>query len=123
MINIKRKHILCEKHDICYSKKSGCKICKLDIDNYYKSSEYMREKIFVNFKNDLIGKIKKKFRHHSHMEILKDILNNSTDKRIIKFKMIMEEKEKIRYVKDLKFMCPKFFRKSVINDLYNKTKN
>ena len=41
MVNIKRKHVLCEKHNISHSKKSGCKICKLDIDNYYESSKYM----------------------------------------------------------------------------------
>ena len=58
MINIKRKHTLCEKHDVSHSEKSGCKICKLDLDNYYKSSKYMQDKIFENFKDNLIEKIK-----------------------------------------------------------------
>ena len=51
-----------------------------------------------------------------------NILNNSTDKRIIKLKMIMEEKEQLLDVRELKYMCYKFFKKSEINDLYNKTK-
>ena len=79
-------------------KKTGCKIYKLDINNYYDSTDYMK-KIYRKFKNELIEKIKKKFKNHSHMEMFNNILNNSTDKRIIKFKMIMEEREKIQYVK------------------------
>ena len=38
------------------------------------------------------------------MEISNNILNSSTDKRIIKFKMIMEEREYLGYIKRLK-MC------------------
>ena len=45
MSNIKRNHILCEKHDISHSKKTGCKTCKLNIDNDDNSSKYMKEKI------------------------------------------------------------------------------
>ena len=48
MVNIKRKHELCKKHDISHSKKSRCKICKLDIDNYDTSSKYMQDKIYIN---------------------------------------------------------------------------
>ena len=53
MINIKRKHILCKKHDISHSKKSRCKICKLDIDNYDTSSKYMQDKIYKQFKKTI----------------------------------------------------------------------
>ena len=67
MVNIKRNHVLCKKHDISHSKKSGCKICKLDIDNYDNASKYMQDKIFENFKDNLIEKIKKKFKNHSYM--------------------------------------------------------
>ena len=56
------------------------------------------------------------------MEMFNNILNNSTDKRIIKFKMITEEREKLQDVKKLKYMCPKFLKKSEVNDLYNKYK-
>ena len=80
MVNIKRKHILCEKHDISYSKKSGCRICKLDINNYYDSTKYMKEKIYEQFKNDLVEEIKKKFKNHSHIEIFDNILNSSKNK-------------------------------------------
>ena len=52
MINIKRNHKLCEKHDISRSKKSGCRICKLDIDNYDNSSKYMKEKMYKNLKKN-----------------------------------------------------------------------
>ena len=45
MVNIKRKYILCENRDIWYSEKSVCKMCKLDIDNYYYSAKYMKERI------------------------------------------------------------------------------
>ena len=61
MINIKRKHVLCKKHDISHSKESGCKICKLDIDNYDISSKYMQNKIYKQFKKELVKNIKKKF--------------------------------------------------------------
>ena len=71
MVNIKRKHILCEVHDISHSKKSGCKKCKLDIDNYDKSSKYMKNKIYNKFKNDLIEKIKRKFTNHDHKQFYK----------------------------------------------------
>ena len=81
MVNIKRDHVLCKKYDITYSKKPGCKICKLDIDNYDNSSKYMQDKIFENFHNNLIEKIKKKFKNHNHKEIYTNILNNSTDKK------------------------------------------
>ena len=121
MINIKRKHILCEKHDISHGKETVCKICKLNIDNYYDSTNYIKEKIYIKFRDDLIEKIKNKFKNHSHMEMFNNILNNSTDKRIIKFKMIMEEKEYLGYIRELK-MCYKFIKKSELNDLHNKYK-
>ena len=82
MINIKRNHILCEKHDISHSKKTGCKVCKLNIDNYYDSTNYIKEKMYIKFRDDLIEKLKKKFKNHSHMEMFNNILNNSTDKGI-----------------------------------------
>ena len=62
MVNIKRNHILCERHDLSHSKKTECKICKLDIDNYYDSTNYMKEKIYIHFKNDLIRKLKRNFK-------------------------------------------------------------
>ena len=51
-----------------------------------------------------------------------NILENSADKRIIKFKMITEEREKLQDIKKLKYMCPKILKKSEVDDLYNKTK-
>ena len=96
MVNIKRKHILCEVHDISHSEKSGCKKCKLDIDNYDNSSKYMKNKIYKQYKNDLIEKIKKKFKNHNHKTILQNILNNSKDEKITKFKKIRSERKKKR---------------------------
>ena len=86
MINIKRKHLLCKKHDISHSKKLGCKVCKLDIDNYDSSSKCMKDKIYKQYKKELIEKIKKKFKKHRHKEILKNILDNSKDEKILKEK-------------------------------------
>ena len=94
MVNIKRKHVLCKKHDISHSKKSGCKICKLDIDNYDTSSKYMQDKIYKQFKKELIEQIKKKFKNPHYKEILKDILNNSKDEKIIKFEKIIDKRKK-----------------------------
>ena len=93
MVNIKRKHILYEKHDVSHSKKSGCKECKLDLDNYDNSSKYMQDKIFSKFNNNLVEKIKKKSKKHDFKTIYSNILNNSTDKKIIKFKLIEDEKK------------------------------
>ena len=121
MINIKRKHILCEKHDISHSKKSICRICKLDIDNYDNSSKYMQDKIYNQFKEELIEKIKKKFKNHSYMEIYTNIVNNSTDKKIIKLKMIEDERDRLKYVRDLKYKRSKYSIKPEVNDLYKKT--
>ena len=59
MVNIKRKHILCEVHDISRSKKVECKKCKLDIDKYDNSSKYMKNKIYKQYKNDLMENINK----------------------------------------------------------------
>ena len=81
MVNIKRNHVLCKKHDISHSKKLGCKICKSDIDNYDTSSKYMQDKIVKNFHNNLVKKIKNKFTNHNLKEIYTNILNNSTDKK------------------------------------------
>ena len=125
MINIKRNHVLCEKHDISHSEKSGCKICKLDIDNYYESSKYMQDKIFENFHNNLIEKIKNKFKNHSYMEIYTNILNNSKNKNIIKFKRIDEERQRISYI--MGFYIGNRYQyyeidKNKINDLNNKIK-
>ena len=115
MVNIKRNHVLCKKHDISHSKKSGCKICKLDIDNYDNSSKYMQNKIFENFHNNLIEKIKKKFKNHSHKEIYTNILNNSTDKKIIKLKLI---EDRLSYVRNLKLKRREYPIKSEVNNLY-----
>ena len=100
MINIKRKHILCKKHDISHSKKSRCKICKLDIDNYDTSSKYMQDKIFKQSKKELIEKIKKKLKNHHYKEILKNILNDSKDEKIIKFKKIIDKRKKTKRKKN-----------------------
>ena len=59
MINIKRNHKLCEKQDISHSKKSGCKIYKLDIDNYDNATKYMQDRIYNQFKDDLTKKSKR----------------------------------------------------------------
>ena len=99
MINIKRNHILCKKHDISHGKKVGCKKCKLDIDNYDTSSKHMQNKIYKQFKKELIEKIKKKFKNHHHKEILKNILNNSKDEKIVKFKKIRDKRKKKQNVK------------------------
>ena len=47
MINIKKKHSICKKHDISYLKE--CHGCKLDIENYTKSSSYLKQKIVSNY--------------------------------------------------------------------------
>ena len=65
MVNIKRNLILCEKHDISHSKKPKCKKCKLDINNYDNSTKYMQDKIYEQFKDNLIEKIKKKFKNQA----------------------------------------------------------
>ena len=121
MVNFKKNHVLCKKHDISHSKKSGCKICKLDIDNYDTSSKYMQDKIVMNFHNNLIEKIKKKFTNHDLKEIYTNILNESTDKKIIKFRLIENEKDRLSSVRELKFMRHKNPIKSEVNDLYKKT--
>ena len=54
MVNIKRNHILCKIHDISHGKETECKKCKLDIDNYDTSSKYMKNKIYKQYKNELI---------------------------------------------------------------------
>ena len=100
MINIKRKHVLCKKHDISHSKKSGCKICKLYIDNYDTSSKYMQNKIYKQFKKELIENIKKKFKNHHY----KEILNNSKDEKIIKFKKIIDKRKKTKRKKRIKII-------------------
>ena len=120
MINIKRKHILCKKHDISHSKKSECKKCKLDIDNYDTSSKYMQDKIYEQFKDNLIEKILKKSKNHSYMEIYTNITNNTTDKRIIKLKLIEDERDRLEYVRDLKLESNKYPIKSEVNNLYKK---
>ena len=40
-------------------KKTGRKICKLNIDNYYDSTNYIKEKIYIKFRDNLIEKIKR----------------------------------------------------------------
>ena len=70
----------------------------------------LKKKIHIKFRDDLIEKIKMKFKNHSYMEMFNNILNNSIDKRIIKFKIIMEEKEYLGYIRELK-MCDKFLKK------------
>ena len=123
MVNIKRNHILCKKHDISHSKKSGCKKCKLDIDSYDTSSKYMQDKIFNNFHNDLIEKIKKKFTNHDLKEIYNNILNNGTDKKIMKLKLIEDERNRLNYVKSLKRSKITYSIETEVNNLYNLTIN
>ena len=96
MVNIKKNHKLCEVHDISHSEKSGCKKCKLDIDNYDNSSKYMKNKIYKQYKNDLMENINKKFKNHDPKTILQNILNNSKDKKITKFKKIRSERKNKR---------------------------
>ena len=104
MINIKRNHVLCKEHNISHSKTSGCKVCKLDIDNYDTSSKNMQNKIYEQFKKELIKKIKKKFKNHHYKEILNNILNNNNnkDEKIIKFKKIRDKRKKQNIKKRIK---------------------
>ena len=121
MVNIKRNHILCKKHDISHGKKVECKKCKLDVDNYDTSSKRMQDKIFENFHNDLIEKIKKKFTNHDLKEMYTKILNNSTNKKYIKFKLIENERDRLDYVKSLKLKIVDYPIESEVDDLYKLT--
>ena len=56
----------------------------------------MQDKIYKQFKKELIEKIKKKFKNHHYKEILKNILNNSKDEKIIKFKKIIDKRKKTK---------------------------
>ena len=56
----------------------------------------MKDKIYKQYKKELIEKIKKKFKKHHHKEILKNILDNSKDEKIIKFKKIIDERKKLK---------------------------
>ena len=49
MINIKKGHTLREEHDESYLKE--CSQCKLDLKNYDKSSQYLKEQIIKNYDN------------------------------------------------------------------------
>ena len=85
----------------------------------------MKEKIYEKFKDDLIEKIKKKFKNHSHMEIFNNILNNSIDKKIIKFKRIYDERDKLKYITHFTAGNKYIYyglKKSKIYDLCNKIK-
>ena len=86
----------------------------------------MREKIYKKSKDELIEKIKKKFKNHSHMEVFDNILNNSKNKRIIKFKRMYDEKQGLKYITHFTAgnrYSYYGFKKSKIYDLYNKIKN
>ena len=55
----------------------------------------MQNKIYKQFKKELIKKIKKKFKNHHYKEILNNILNNNNkDEKIIKFKKIRDKRKK-----------------------------
>ena len=62
----------------------------------------MKNKIYNKFENDLTEKIKKKFTKHDHKTILQNILNNSKDEKIVKFKKIRSERKKKHENKDKK---------------------
>ena len=47
MINIKKGHTLCEEHVESYLKEYSQ--CKLDLKNYDKSSQYLKEQIIKNY--------------------------------------------------------------------------
>ena len=76
----------------------------------------MQDKIFKNFHNDLIEKIKKKFTNHDIKEIYTNVLNNSTDRKIIKFKLIEDEINSLSDVYRLKLKRCKYPIKSEVND-------
>ena len=49
-----------------------------------------------------------------------NILNNTTDKRIIKLKMIEDERDRLRDIRDLKYKKYKYSIKPGVNDFYKK---
>ena len=123
MVNIKRKHMLCKVHDIFHSKKSGCKKCKLDLDNYDTSSKYMQDKIYNNFHNNLIKNIKRDYPKQPIKQMYANIMNNTTNKKFIKFKLIEDERNRLDNVKSFKYYYDYHLIKSEVNDLYNITIN
>ena len=72
----------------------------------------MQDKIYKQFKKELIEKIKKKSKNHSYKEIYTNIVNNSTDKKNLKLKMIEDEMDRLKYVRDLKYERTKYSIKS-----------
>ena len=62
----------------------------------------MKNKIYKQYKNDLMENINKKFKNHDPKTILQNILNNSKNEKYIKFKKIRSERKKKRENKDKK---------------------
>ena len=88
MVNIKRNHILCKKHDISHSKKKTiCRKCKLNIGNYDNSNSYMKRKI--------LKKLYKKILRDSKNEIGED------DKEKLE-NYLIKNKEEVSLCKKLK---------------------
>ena len=114
MINIKKKHVLCEKHDISHSEKTKCKKCKLDLDNYDTSSKYMTNKIYKNYKKEFIAYVKKKFKNHPIKQMMNNVLNNSPKDEHKKFKKIVEERKKQNVKKRIKIIKIIFVKYVVI---------
>ena len=54
----------------------------------------MKNKIYKQYKKELIERIKKKFKNHNYKKIMNNIFNNTTDDKILKFKQIKEERKK-----------------------------
>ena len=102
MINIKRNHVLCKKHDISHSEKTKCKKCKLDLDNYDNSSKYMKNKIYKNYEKEFIAYVKKKFKNHPIKQMMNNVLSNSPKDEHKKFKKIREERKKAKRKKENK---------------------
>ena len=47
IINVKKNHDLCEEHEESYLKE--CSQCKLDLKNYDKSTQYLKEQIIKKY--------------------------------------------------------------------------
>ena len=115
MTNIRSKHVLCEIHDISHVKNTKCRKCRLNIDNYNYTLRYTKKKIYENFYNELTKNSNKN---------INDILNNSKDTKVVKFKKIYEKRnKKSKKKKDemiYKQSCHKYYDHEIYDNKNNR---
>ena len=121
IVNIKRNHILCKERDISHSKKTICRKCKLNINNYDNSNSYMKRKILRKLYRKIFKDSKNEIGENDG-EKLDNYLNRNNEE-VLLYKKLKKKEDRLKSIrKYLKMDIKRKYMNKYYSTIDNKLK-